>query len=131
MALKDAEFRASAGHTRELRMGIDQMREQNAILREKATAYQQKIEKINNEADIVRFDQDRRQTHEVINEVEIWQAETDNEIGRLSTRMGEEAERYDQMVTDLSEIIEGMKAKIQQRLQEMNGGEEIGDEGVP
>jgi exonuclease VII small subunit len=63
--------------------------------------------------------------------VEIKQAETNNEIRRLSGKMDEEAERYEEMVAELSEIIEGMKAKIDQRLQEVTGGEEMADEGDP
>jgi hypothetical protein len=124
--LEGAEFRASPGHIRELRITIDQVREQNALLREKANAYQQKIEKINIESAIVRNIQEKRPTHEVINEVELEQAETNNEINRLCAKMGEETDRYEEMVAELSDIIETMKGKIGQCLQG-NAPDEGGD----
>jgi chromosome segregation ATPase len=126
-ALEAAEFRASAVHIRELRMSIDQVREQNAILREKANAYQQKIEKMTIENEIVKFEKERRETQDVINEVEVKQADTNRDINRLCERMAGEAERYEEMVAELSQIIEATKARIAQQLQEMNGDEEIPD----
>jgi hypothetical protein len=87
--LEEAELRASLAHIKQLRIAIDQVREQNTLLREKATAYQQKIEKIDIETGITQNVATARKTCDVISEVEIKQAETNKVMSRLCEIMAE------------------------------------------
>jgi chromosome segregation ATPase len=114
--LQDAEFRASSRHISELRALIRDTRSENGVLREKANAYQLKIEKLNIEDRLAECQKANRPNQVVISEAEAEQAELDQKIAALGEEMRQEAEDHAQKVAKLNDIIQTLKDRIAARL---------------
>lgn len=114
--LVEAEFRASSQHASELKAAIRDTRTENASLRDKANAYQIKIEKINIEANIHDNQQKKLSAQKAMDKLEIEQAEENQKMKTLCDELNKEMEQHEQNVAELTEIIEQMKQKISDRL---------------
>lgn len=114
--LVEAEFRASPQHAGELKAAIRDTRAENATLRDKANAYQIKIEKINIEASIHDNQQKKVSAQKAMDKLEVEQAEENQKMKTLCDELNKEMEQHEQNVAELTEIIEQMKQKISDRL---------------
>jgi chromosome segregation ATPase len=114
--LQDCEARASPRHIADLRALIRDTRAENATLREKATAYQLKIEKLDIEDRLAQCQKADRSIQEVVNEAERQQAELNDQIRQLSKELQDEEDDHKQNVARLKDIIQSLKDKIAARL---------------
>lgn len=114
--LEETEFRASAQHASELKAAIRDTRAENATLRDKANAYQIKIEKIDIEAKIHEEQKKKSSEQAALDNVEIEEAEQNQKMKKLCEDLNKEMEQHEQNVAELTEIIEQMKQKISDRL---------------
>ena len=116
--LEEAEFRASQPHINELKAAIKETKLENASLRDKANAYQVKLEKIDIEAEIQSYQQKRVPAQKVMDQLEINRAEQNQRMKELCDELNAEQEQHEKNVAELTDIIEEMKEKISQKLQE-------------
>ncbi|OHT05894.1 hypothetical protein TRFO_26254 [Tritrichomonas foetus] len=114
--LTEAEYRASNPHITELKAAIRDIRSQNASLRDKANAYQIKIEKMKIEQAIVEHQKNKVPTRKTMDDLEVERAEQNQRMNELCNELNEEAEQHDKNVAELTEIIEEMKMKISNKL---------------
>jgi chromosome segregation ATPase len=114
--LAASEYRVSNEHVAELRADIRVTRAENASLRDKANAYQIKIEKIRIEAEIVDNIERNISTQDVLDQVDITRAENNRRLNELCNELNEDAEKHDQNLTELLDIVEEMKQKIADHL---------------
>ena len=114
--LSEAEYRASNQHINELKAAIKNTRTQNASLRDKANAYQVKIEKMKIEQLIAQHYNNKVPTKKTLDDLEVERAEQNKRMNELCDELNEEAEEHDKNVAELQDIIEEMKLKISNRL---------------
>jgi vacuolar-type H+-ATPase subunit I/STV1 len=115
--LEESQFRVSGQHIAELRASIRELRAENATLRDKANAYQAKIERMLIEEEILEYQKNRWTPPDVLDQVEADLAETNAQMNKLCEKLDAEAEKYEQTVGELKGIIEEMKKKIAQKLE--------------
>lgn len=114
--LEEAEFRASQPHINELRAAIKETKLENASLRDKANAYQVKLEKIDIEAQIQGYQQKRVPPQKVMDQLEIDRAEQNQRMKELCDELNAEQEQHEQNIAELTQILDEMRDKISQKL---------------
>jgi chromosome segregation ATPase len=114
--LDEVQFRVSPQHVAELRASIKELRAENATLRDKANAYQMKIERMLIEEEILEYERKLWTPPDVLERVEQEQEETNAQIKRLCEKLDAEAEKYEHTVDELRGIIDEMKRKIAQKI---------------
>ena len=114
--LGEAEFRASPQHVADLRASIKATREENASLRDKANAYQIKIEKINIEQEIFNYHEQKLKHEKVMARIEADNEARNKRLQELTQELNEEQEKHLRAVAELTEIVEGIKQKITEKL---------------
>ena len=116
--LNEVEYRASNQHISELKAAIRDIRAQNSGLRDKAQAYQVKIEKIKIEQNIKKHQDEKVDLKTTQNNIELEITDLHDKINALCDELNKEAEQHDQNVAELTNIIEEMRMKIIKRLNE-------------
>jgi chromosome segregation ATPase len=114
--LRDAESRASSEHVLNQRAQLRSLQSENASLRSKSNAYQLKTQKMQIEMQIGECQRQNRPIQEVINQAEVEQAEMNRELAILRTELEQEARAHRERVAGLLAIINAMRQKIAQRL---------------
>jgi vacuolar-type H+-ATPase subunit I/STV1 len=115
-ALAECEYRVSSEHVSECKADIRVIRAENASLRDKANAYQIKIEKIRIEGEIIAHQERHISSQEVLDQVDREREENIRRLNELCNELNDEAEQHDQNVAELMEILEGMKQAIADHL---------------
>lgn len=116
--LAQQEYRASNAHIQELRMEVRDIRAENATLRDKANAYQTKIEKFKIESEIANHQQNKIPTQKTLEQLEIIRAENNQKMSEMCEKLNQESEEHEQKVGELQQIIDDLKEKIRVHLEE-------------
>jgi chromosome segregation ATPase len=112
--LQDAEFRASTKHQNDLKAALRDIRYENAVLRDKANAYQLKIEKLVIETKI----SEAHKADDVINQAEVERAELNQSIAKTRSQLDKQEQRHRANVDELMDILTSLRQKIDARLNE-------------
>jgi chromosome segregation ATPase len=116
--LQEAEFRASTRHQNDLRAALRDIRCENAVLRDKANAYELKIEKLLIETQISDAYRAGRPTLEVISQAEIELAELNQTIAGKRSELDKQDQSHRANVDELMDILASLRQKIDARLKE-------------
>ena len=114
--LGEAEFRASPQHVSDLRASIKATREENASLREKANAYQVKIEKIQIEHEIFNYHEQKMKHDRVMAKIKAETEEKNQRLQELTQELNEDQAKHQRAIAELTEIVESIKQKITEKL---------------
>jgi hypothetical protein len=115
--LLELELRGAARHLGDLRALVREVRAQNVSLREKANAFQLKIEKLNVEDEIVDAQSGERPEHEILADAQAEHEELKARVTAVVEKMNDEADEHAQKIARLGEIIQAMKDKIAAKLE--------------
>jgi hypothetical protein len=114
--LQDAEFRASPKRQSDLRAILRDIRYENAVLRDKANAYQLKIEKLLIETQIAEPHRAGRQTQEVIEHAMVERAELNQSVAEIRKHLDKQEQRHRANVNELMGILTSLRQKIDEHL---------------
>jgi hypothetical protein len=103
---------SSTEHANALKAEINSVWNENAILRSKARSYQLKLEKIASEEEIREKLDKEVGVAAIVEQAELKFAEKQRRMDRILAALGKEQAQFEQSVSELTALIDGMKAKI-------------------
>jgi hypothetical protein len=111
-------YRSSNEHITEMRAEINAVRDQNAILRSKARSYQLKLEKFRIEDEVAEKIANNVSPGAVVEQSEVESTAKQQMLDTLTYSLSQEMDEYRQSVLELNGLIDDMKARIREHLDE-------------
>lgn len=110
---KEAEERVSNPHIKDLKTKNNDLQAENASLRDKAFAYEQKQKKLQIDQTVADHINNNVPSSNSISEAENKTKEAQDKLAELAQQLNEDKENHKKQIEELTEILEGQKLIIQ------------------